>query len=96
MRNYEGVFIVNPDLSADQSKGVVAQVQEVIAKNGGRVDGLQEWGRKRLAYKINKRQEGNYVLMNFQIDSKQAKKLDQALRLNDNLLRFMLVNKESL
>ncbi len=96
MRNYEGVFIINPDLVGDAAKGIVTQVQELVTKNGGRVDGLQEWGRKRLAYKINKRQEGNYVLMNFQIDSKQAKKLDQALRLNDNLLRFMLVNKESL
>ena len=96
MRNYEGVFIISPELSNDVSKGVVTQIQELVSKNGGRVDGIQEWGKKRLAYKIKKKQEGNYVVVNFQLESKSAKKLDQALRLNDNLLRFLLVNKDAL
>lgn len=94
MRNYEGVFIINPDLSADAAKGVVTQVQDLVSKNGGRIDGIQEWGKRRLAYKIQKRQEGNYVLLNFQLDSNQAKKLEQALRLNDNVMRYLLVNKD--
>ena len=64
MRNYEGVFILSPDLSQDASKGAVAQLQELVTKNGGRVDGLQEWGRKRLAYKIKKKHEGHYVILN--------------------------------
>ena len=59
MRNYEGVFIIDPDISADASKGVVSQLQEMVTKNGGRIDGLQEWGKKRLAYMIKKRREGN-------------------------------------
>ena len=96
MRNYEGVFIISPDLSTENAKGIVTQIQELVSKNGGRVDGIQEWGKKRLAYKIKKKQEGNYVIMNFQIDSKQSKKLDQALRMNDHLLRFLLVNKDAL
>ncbi len=96
MRNYEGVFIINPELSNDNSKSVVTQIQELVSKNGGRVDGIQEWGKKRLAYKIKKKQEGNYVIMNFQMDSKHAQKLDQSLRLNDHLLRFLLVNKDAL
>ena len=96
MRNYEGVFIISPDLSTENAKGVVTQIQELVSKNGGRVDGIQEWGKKRLAYKIKKRQEGNYVIMNFQMDSIQSKKLDQALRQNDHLLRFLLVNKDAL
>ena len=96
MRNYEGVFIINPELSAEASKGVVAQVQDIVTKNGGRVDGLQEWGKRRLAYKINKKQDGNYVIVNFQIDSNQAKKLELAFRLNDNVMRYLLVNKDAL
>ena len=55
MRNYEGVFIINPDLAGDAAKGIVAQVQELVTKNGGRVDGLQEWGKRRLAYKIDRK-----------------------------------------
>ena len=94
MRNYEGVFIINPDLSNEASKGVVTQLQELVTKNGGRVEGLQEWGKKRLAYKINKKHEGSYVILNFQLDSKHAKKLEQSLRLNDQLIRYLLINKD--
>ena len=94
MRNYEGVFIIKADLSNELSKGVVAGLQELVTKNGGRVDGLQEWGKKRLAYKINKKHEGSYVILNFQLDSKHAKKLEQSLRLNDQLLRYLLINKD--
>ena len=96
MRNYEGVFIISPDLSAEASKSTVAQIEELVSKSGGRVDGLQDWGRRRLAYKIKKKQEGNYVILNFQLDSAQTKRLEQVLRLNDNLLRFLLVNKDAL
>ncbi len=94
MRNYEGVFIINSELSTDVSKGVVTQIQELVSKNGGRIEGLQEWGKRRLAYKIKKKQEGNYVIVNFQLDSKQTKKIEQTLRLNDNILRYLLVSKD--
>ena len=96
MVNYEGVFILDPDLSSDASKAAVTQIQELVTKNGGRIDGLQEWGKKRLAYKINKKQDGVYVILNFQLESLSTKKLDQLLRLNDNILRFLLVNKDDL
>ena len=96
MVNYEGVFILDPDLPADVSKAAVTQIQELVTKNGGRIDGLQEWGKKRLAYKINKKQDGVYVILNFQLESLSTKKLDQLLRLNDNILRFLLVNKDDL
>ncbi len=96
MRNYEGVFILNPDLAADAAKGAVAQVQELVTKNGGRVDGLQEWGKRRLAYKIAKKQEGNYLVVNFHMDTQQTKKLEQSLRLNDQIMRYLLVTKDEL
>ena len=94
MRNYEGVFIISPDLSAETTKGTVTGIQELVTKNGGRVDGLQEWGKRRLAYKIQKKHEGHYVLVNFQLDSKNTKKLEQSLRLNDQVMRYLLVNKD--
>ena len=96
MRNYEGVFIVSPDLSAEAAKNVITQIQDLVSKNGGRVDGLQEWGRKRLAYKIKKKQEGHYFILNFQLDSKHAKKIEQSVRLNDQILRYLLINKDLL
>ena len=96
MVNYEGVFILDPDLSADATKATVIQIQDLVTKNGGRIDGLQEWGKKRLAYKINKKMDGIYVVLNFQLDSLSSKKLDQLLRLNDNIMRFLMVNKDDL
>ena len=96
MRNYEGVIILNPDLAGEAAKGAVVQVQELVTKNGGRVDGLQEWGKRRLAYKIGKRQEGNYLVVNFQMDTQATKKLEQGLRLNDQVMRYLLVNKDAL
>ena len=94
MRNYEGVFIINPDLAGDAAKGASTQVQEMITKTGGRVDGLQDWGKRRLAYKIAKKHDGNYLVVNFQMDPKQTKKFEQSLRLNDNVIRYLLVNKD--
>ena len=96
MRNYEGIFIINPDLAGDAAKSMTAQVQELVTKSGGRVDGVQEWGKRRLAYKIHKKHEGNYLVMNFQMDSQHAKKFEQSLRLNDHVIRFLLVNKDAL
>jgi small subunit ribosomal protein S6 len=96
MRNYEGVFIINPDLNPDVVKNVVTQVQESVQKNGGRVEGVQDWGKRKLAYKINKKQEGYYCILNFQMESTASKKLEVALRLNDSLIRYMLINKDAL
>ena len=96
MRNYEGVLILDPDLTGDAAKGVVTQVQDFVAKNGGRIDGIQDWGKKRLAYPIKKKQDGTYVILNFQMDSANTKKLEQSIRLNDNVIRYLLVNKDAL
>lgn len=96
MVNYEGVFILDPDLAVDASKAAVTQLQDLVTKNGGRVDGLQDWGKKRMAYKIKKKQDGNYIIINFQLDSSATKKLEQSLRLNDNIIRYLLVNKDNL
>ena len=96
MVNYEGVFILDPDLTADASKAVTTQIQDLVTKNGGRIDGVQDWGKKRLAYKINKKQDGIYIILNFQLDSLASKKLDQTLRLNDSIMRFLMVNKDNL
>lgn len=94
VKNYEAMFIISPDLSPDAIKGVVTQLQELVTKNGGRVDGLQEWGKRRLAYKIKRKQDGHYVLLNFQMDSVLSRKLDQQVRLNDNILRYLVIHKE--
>ena len=93
MYNYEGVFIIDPDLQADAAKGVLTQIQDLVTKNQGRIDAVQEWGKKRLAYKINKKADGYYVILNYQMDSQATKKFDQSIRLNDQILRYLIINK---
>ncbi len=95
MRNYEGVFILDPDMSQDTTKTMVTGLQDLVTKNGGRVDGLQEWGRRKLAYKINKKQDGHYVLINFQMDSLATKKMQDTLRLNDSVMRYLMIVKDA-
>lgn len=94
MRNYEGAFIIDPDLPADVVKSATAQLQELIKKNQGRVDALQEWGKRRLAYKIRKKNDGVYVIINFHMPSLEMKKFEQSLRLNDQIMRYLIVNKD--
>lgn len=96
MVNYEGVFILDPDISAETTKTVMTQVQDMVTKLNGRIDGVQDWGKKRLAYRIRKKQDGYYFLLNFQLDSQAASKLDSLLRVNDNVMRFLIVNKDNL
>ena len=96
MRNYESVVIINSDLPSETSKGIVHQIQDFVSKNGGRIDSLQEWGKRRLAYKIKKKHEGNYIVINFQLETKHTQQLEQSLRMNDHVLRYLLVNKDAL
>ncbi|MEI8344690.1 MAG: 30S ribosomal protein S6 [Candidatus Omnitrophota bacterium] len=96
MPNYEGVFILDAELTADATKAAVTQLQDLVTKNQGHIESLQEWGKKRLAYKIRKKAEGYYAVLNFQVESAGVKKIEQSLRLNDNVIRYLIVNKGAL
>ena len=93
MASYEGVFIVDPDVSNETYKSVLALIQDLITKNGGRIDGLQEWGKKRLAYRIKKKADGSYIIVNFELSGAGVKKAEQSLKLNDQIIRYMIINK---
>ena len=92
MRKYEGVFIIDPQLSEDEQKKKTQVIQEAIKKLDGQVDGVEPWGKRKLAYRINKKNEGAYYLMRFQIASDAIAKLYKAYRLDDSILRVMIVN----
>ena len=95
MVNYEIMFLVNPNLSEEQKKSVFAQLDDVVVKNGGEIVSSGVWSEKRkLAYPIKKFQEALYYLTAFRSLAEAIAKLKQAYRLNENVIRLMVVRGE--
>ncbi len=91
MRNYELVCIVQPELDETAFKGVIERVSNWVTEAGGKVDKVDVWGRRRLAYHIRKQREGQYVLMNVSLDPKATSELERNIRYLETVLRHMLV-----
>jgi small subunit ribosomal protein S6 len=94
LREYELVTIWNPDLSDDGIAGAVERLAAAIAARGGEVTDTNTWGRRRLAYYINKHAEGVYVVMQLKLPPTRAIELESQLRINEDVMRFLLVRKD--
>lgn len=95
MRSYEMVLIVRPDLEGDELDEVIAEVGDLIKRNDGDVTKVEPWGLHKLAYPIKDQQEGRYVLTNFELEPRNVKELERALRLRESVLRHMVIRLES-
>ncbi|MDH5357833.1 MAG: 30S ribosomal protein S6 [Gammaproteobacteria bacterium] len=91
MRHYEIVFLVHPDQS-EQVPAMIEKYQQVFTSNGGSVHRLEDWGRRQLAYPINKVHKAHYVLMNVECDVAQLDEVTTAFRFNDAVIRNLVVN----
>lgn len=94
MRMYETIFIVQPDLGEEETKGLSAKVQEVIASMKGDFKRLEDWGARKLAYPINKFTRGRYYFLRFDGDAPLIAELERRLRLDDKVLRYQSVKLE--
>ena len=90
MRNYELMCIIQPDLDETAFNGVVDKVKGWISDSGGSVDKAEVWGRRKLAYVIEKHREGQYVLLNVTMDPAATSDLERNLRLQEPVMRHML------
>jgi len=90
-RLYETTFIVNASLDDSQTDAVVGRVQDVIVKNGGAVNALNKWGRKRLSYPINKKTNGFYVNIEFTAPGTLLGALERSFQLDEMILRFLIL-----
>ncbi len=88
MRHYEILFMVHPDQS-DQVPAMVERYSQVVTKDGGKVHRLEDWGRRHLAYPINKVHKAHYVLMNIECDQKALAELEELFRFNDAVIRHL-------
>ena len=96
IKPYEGMFILRPDLSEEALKKLIGQVEEAIAKAGGKAELSQSWGRRRLAYPIGKFKEGHYHLVAFTCPSLAVDQLKHAYQLNEQIVRTMILSIEQI
>ena len=93
MRHYEIVFMVHPDQS-EQVPGMIERYTAAIQKDGGQVHRLEDWGRRQLAYPINKIHKAHYVLMNVEASNDAMEELTTTFRYNDAVIRNLVIRRD--
>ena len=91
MRIYEELFIIKPDATEEESDLLIEQLKTVITASGGTIDKVDKWGKRRLAYRVDKHREGSYVLFQFTAKPETVKELERRLRVMDSVIKFMTV-----
>ena len=92
MRHYEIVFIVHPDQS-EQVPAMIERYRAMVTNQGGRIHRLEDWGRRQLAYPIQKVHKAHYVLMNIECNLDTRNELEHAFKFNDAVLRHLVIAK---
>ena len=90
MRHYEIVFIVHPDQS-EQVPGMIDRYRQTVTGRNGKIHRLEDWGRRQLAFPIQKVHKAHYVLMNVECDNETLGELEHAFKFNDAVLRHLIV-----
>lgn len=93
MRHYEIVFMVHPDQS-EQVPSMTERYVAGIKEDDGKIHRLEDWGRRQLAYSINKLHKAHYVLMNIECESKTLNDLENAFRFNDAVIRHLTIRRD--
>jgi small subunit ribosomal protein S6 len=93
MRHYEIIFLVHPDQS-EQVPGMIERYRSIIEAKDGRIHRLEDWGRRQLAYPIQKLPKAHYVLMNIECGGEELSELENAFRFNDAVLRNMVIKRK--
>ena len=93
MRHYEIVFLVHPDQS-EQVPAMIDRYKATVESNGGKVHRLEDWGRRQLAYPINKIHKAHYVLLNVECDQAVRDEIETAFRFNDAVIRSLILKRD--
>lgn len=93
MKNYEIMFIVKP-LEEEATNAVIAKFETLITANGGTVEKIDRWGKRRLAYEVKDFIDGFYVLMHFACEPKVIAELDRVMKITEDIIKHMIIRKE--
>lgn len=91
MRDYETLYIIKPDVEAERIPAVVEKFKQLVLDNGGEIVKVEEWGKRRLAYEVQKIREGYYVLMNFKSSTAASQELERIFKITDEILRYLVI-----
>ena len=91
MKHYEVIFLVHPDQS-EQVPGMIERYTKIVTERKGKVHRMEDWGRRQLAYPIDKILKAHYVLMNIECDQESINELSNAFRFNDAVIRNLVLN----
>lgn len=94
MRQYELTYIVHPQVDPEGLAAVMDEVKGLVESRGGTVHKVEPWGLRRLAYPIRKVREGQYVFMEFSLDTTGVAEMDRALKLKEPILRYLIVRTD--
>ena len=94
MNQYEAMYVIDTQLEETQRQELIARFNALVASNGGTVDRVDEWGKRRLAYSINYKTEGYYVLMYITAPSELPRELERNLQISDSVLRYLVTRFE--
>jgi small subunit ribosomal protein S6 len=93
-RDYELMYIVRPELDDEGVREAVRSVRSLLESNGGEVVKTTLWGKRRLAYEVNRLRDGHYVLVVLRLDSERVSPIERSLRIHDTVFRHLLVRHE--
>jgi small subunit ribosomal protein S6 len=91
MRIYENLFIVKPDATEEEVDGLVDQMSKTVTAAGGTIDKVEKWGKRRLAYRVEKQREGYYVLIQFTAEAVTIHEFERRMRVQDSIIKFLTV-----
>ena len=90
MKAYELLFFVNPSIDEETRLAAMKRIDNTIVEQGGKIDNVEEWGKKKLAYEINGLTDGDYTLIDFQTEPAAIAELDRVLHIMDAVERYMI------
>ena len=94
MNKYELVVVVNAVIEDDARAAVIEKAKDLITRFGGTISGVYEWGKKRLAYEIQKMNDGFYYFIKFEAETTAIAEIESQMRIMDNVLRYLCVKVE--
>lgn len=95
-QTYESAVLINATLDDPQIEGIISKIQETITNNGGEIREVENWGRKRLAYVVNKSKIGYYAIFRFDAPTTIISKLERFYTLDDHILRFLNIKLDAI
>ncbi|MBQ4551337.1 MAG: 30S ribosomal protein S6 [Clostridia bacterium] len=94
MNKYELIYVIDTAMEETARNELIARFNGMIEENGGKVEKVEEWGKRRLAYTINYKTEGYYVLVNFTANAELPREIERVMQINESILRYLTVKVE--